>query len=421
MEIQNVNLQHWLTETPNHTTFRINKLKTFYPSVLHDCLVKQSMDLKSDQIPKSYILRPDCLIIEQWPADIAVEKTGKEVIVDALCAAAVLRGAHVFAPGVLGLPVNCRIGQRVDVYGDLEGHCKRGLKVPYEGKKQYVGMGYLQMLRADLFDNGVQPSGVAVHTILPASRLPVINESIYPKGVVLLQNLPSIICGWVVDAQANEYILDMCAAPGNKTTHLAEMSNDKAIIVAIDKSPRKAAKIKENCEIQGVTCVKAYAYDSTKCCSEDSVDIISGPPFPPNSFDKVLLDAPCSGLGQRPQLVNKMTPKIINSYKFVQRKLFAEAVKVLKVGGKLIYSTCTIAEQENECMIAWVLDKFPFLKLIPSEPLLGGPGLKNKGLNEEQRLMVQRFGPVDDEIRPVQNLYKNSIGFFIAAFVKLPL
>lgn len=73
-------------------------------------------------------------------------------------------------------------------------------------------------------------SGIAVHTILPASRLPVINESIYPKGVVLLQNLPSIICGWVVDAQANEHILDMCAAPGNKTTHLAEMSNDKVSI-----------------------------------------------------------------------------------------------------------------------------------------------------------------------------------------------
>lgn len=60
-------------------------------------------------------------------------------------------------------------------------------------------------------------------------------------------------------------------------------------------------------------------------------------------------------------------------------------MKLLKVGGKLVYSTCTITEDENECMISWVLDKFPSLKLIPAEPLLGGPGLKNKGLNEEQR------------------------------------
>lgn len=70
-------------------------------------------------------------------------------------------------------------------------------------------------------------SGIAVQTILPDSKLPVVNETLYPTGVVLLQNLPSIACGWVVDAQPNEYILDMCAAPGNKTTHLAEMSDNQ--------------------------------------------------------------------------------------------------------------------------------------------------------------------------------------------------
>lgn len=69
--------------------------------------------------------------------------------------------------------------------------------------------------------------GIGVHTLLPASRLPVVNETLFPKGAVLLQNLPSIVCGWVVDAQSREYILDMCASPGNKTTHLAELSDDK--------------------------------------------------------------------------------------------------------------------------------------------------------------------------------------------------
>lgn len=61
--------------------------------------------------------------------------------------------------------------------------------------------------------------------------LPVINETIFPRGHVLLQNLPSIIAGWVVNAQPYEYILDMCAAPGNKTTHLAEMSCNKVSIM----------------------------------------------------------------------------------------------------------------------------------------------------------------------------------------------
>ncbi|XP_047029655.1 tRNA (cytosine(72)-C(5))-methyltransferase NSUN6 [Helicoverpa zea] len=412
-------MKAWLAESPRWTTFRINKLKMFSISVLQNYLTAQGKELDTTNIPEYYFLRSDCLILGQWPEKVNLEKTGKEVIVDALCAAAVLRGAHVFAPGVMGLPVNLKLGDRVDIYGDLEGHCKRGLKVNYAGKKLYVGTGYLKMLRADLFDNGVQPSGIAIHTILPASKLPVVNESIYSKGEVLLQNLPSIVCGWVMDAKPKEHILDMCAAPGNKTTHLAEMSNDQALIIALDKTPQKAAKIRENCDIQGVTCVTAYAFDSTKCCSEESKGINSGPPFPPNSFDKVLLDAPCSGLGQRPQLMNKMTPKMISSYKFVQRKLLAEAVKVLKVGGKLVYSTCTITVDENEAMVAWALEKFPCLKLIPAEPILGGPGLPDRGLNDEQRLMVQRFGPEHQDLRPVEPIFRDTIGFFIAAFMKV--
>lgn len=98
----------------------------------------------------------------------------------------------------------------------------------------------------------------------------------------------------------------------------------------MDKTSQKSAKINENCLRQGVNCVTVYAFDSTKCCSEESTMINEGPPFPPCSFDKVLLDAPCSGLGQRPQLNNKMTPKVLQSYKFVQRKLFSSVSTVYK-------------------------------------------------------------------------------------------
>lgn len=350
---------------------------------------------------------------------MAIERTGKEVIVDVLCAAAVLRGAHVFAPGVMGLPPNYKLDERVDIYGDLDGQCKRGLKVNYSGRKRFVGVGYLKMLRHELFDSGVQPSGIAVQTIIPESRLPVVNETLCQKGELLLQNLPSIVCGWVVDAQPNEHVLDMCAAPGNKTTHLAEMSNDQAFIIALDKTPQKSAKIIQNCHQQGVSCVTVYAFDSTKCCSEESIGINEGPPFPPCSFDKVLLDAPCSGLGQRPQLNNKMTPKMLQSYKFIQRKLFSSAVKLLKVGGKLVYSTCTITEEENEGMVIWALKKFPCLQLIPAEPLLGGPGIAIEDFTDDQRVMVQRFGPESDPLRLPNDIYRDSIGFFIASFTKL--
>lgn len=70
-------------------------------------------------------------------------------------------------------------------------------------------------------------SGIAIHVLIPSSKLPVLNENLYSEGDVVLQNLPSIVCGWVVDARPGETILDMCAAPGNKTTHLAEMASDQ--------------------------------------------------------------------------------------------------------------------------------------------------------------------------------------------------
>ncbi|XP_034832357.1 tRNA (cytosine(72)-C(5))-methyltransferase NSUN6 isoform X1 [Maniola hyperantus] len=412
-------LQSWLSKAPNYTIFRVNRLTKFDCTNLQKYLEAQSKTLNSQVIPKITFVKPDCIVIESWPTDIAVERSGNEVIVDSMCAAAVLRGAHVYAPGVLGLAPSCQLDEKVDIYADLDGQCKRGLKVQYDGHKQYVGTGQLKMLRYELFDNGIQANGIAIHTLLPASRLPVINETVCPKGQLLLQNFPSIVAGWVVDAKPYEHILDMCAAPGNKTTHLAEMSDNKACIIAIDKTEQKVAKIKQSCEIQGVSCVNAYVYDSRKCHSDGVADI-KYPPFPSNTFDKVLLDAPCSGLGQRPQLSDcKMTQKMLQSYKFVQRQLFDAAVQVLKLGGKLVYSTCTVTVDENEGMVAWVLEKFPCLQLIPAEPYYGGPGLPNVGLSDEQRIMVQRFWPEEDPLRKVQDLSKNTIGFFIAAFIKI--
>ncbi|XP_023946918.2 tRNA (cytosine(72)-C(5))-methyltransferase NSUN6 [Bicyclus anynana] len=412
-------LQSWLSKAPNYTIFRVNKLANFDCNILQKFLEVQSKELNSSAIPKISFVKPDCIVIEQWPEGTAVERSSSEVIVDTMCGAAVLRGSHIYAPGVLGLPTNCKLDEKVDIYADLDGQCKRGLKLKYDGSKLYVGTGQLKMLRYELFDNEIQAYGVAIHMLLPASRLPVINETVCPKGQLLLQNFPSIVAGWVVDAKPYEHILDMCAAPGNKTTHLAEMSDNKALIMALDKTEQKVAKIKQTCETQGVTCVKAFVFDSRKCHSDEITDL-KCPPFPSNTFDKVLLDAPCSGLGQRPQLKeSKMSPKMLQSYKFVQRKLFGAAVRVLKVGGKLVYSTCTITVNENEGMVTWALENFPCIQLIPAEPFYGGPGLPDVGLSDDQRIMVQRFGPEEDSLRKVEDLSQNTIGFFIASFIKV--
>ncbi|KRT79614.1 hypothetical protein AMK59_7467, partial [Oryctes borbonicus] len=101
--------------------------------------------------------------------------------------------------------------------------------------------------------------------------------------------------------------------------------------------------------------------------------------------------------------------KVIKSYVPLQRKLFENAVHLLKINGYLVYSTCTIAQPENEGLVAWALNSFKCLKLCRGEPYLGEPGWPTDGLSKDDLMKLQRFGP---------NSRIDSVGFFIALFVK---
>lgn len=141
------------------------------------------------------------------------------------------------------------------------------------------------------------------------------------------------------------------------------------------------------------------------------------PPDLPERFDRVLLDAPCSGLGQRPLLACRQTAGQLRSYPPQQRALFDTAVRLLKPGGTLVYSTCTLTTAENEAIVAWALARFPELCLVPQEPHLGGVGRAGAGLDDDQRHLVQRFE--GQQVWPESQDYNvDTIGFFIACFRK---
>lgn len=229
-------------------------------------------------------------------------------------------------------------------------------------------------------------SGIAIEITSTLSRVPSIGDAYLPAGSAMLQNLPSVICAHVLNPKPGEKVLDMCAAPGNKTSHLAELMKDEGMIIAIDKTPNKLKILDEKMKSYQFESVKCFAYDSTKLllgdnCSNDIVE----PPFPSHYFDKILLDAPCSALGNRPVLRNDISPKMLKSYPVVQKKLFKTAVELLKCNGTLVYSTCTVTSAENEEIVEWALAKFDNIELISADPLLGGPGWSNVGLNDEQR------------------------------------
>ncbi|XP_066536680.1 tRNA (cytosine(72)-C(5))-methyltransferase NSUN6 isoform X2 [Hoplias malabaricus] len=370
-------------------------------------------------------LLPDVLLLPvSGPRDVSV--LSSEVIVGAQCGSAVLRGAHVFAPGVLGAPKFMKAGDVVSVFSDVDGRCTRGAK-EFQGKKVFLGNGVCVMDRAEIFCTEGPVRGVAIRMEEALYRSPSF-DGVLPNEL-FLQNLPSIVVGHVLEPRPGERILDMCAAPGGKTTHIASLMGNKGVVVALEKIKSKVEKIRQNAAALQLDCIKAVCYNSIRAVRSDLTHEpdTDAPPFQEESFDRILLDAPCSGLGQRPNMAITWSLKELCSYPPLQRKLFTTAVRLLKKGGVLVYSTCTVTLAENEEQVAWALKTFPCLTLEPQEPHLGSQGMAGAALTHDQRRLLQRFRPelawgrsCDGYTAEDLQLKASTdtIGFFIAKFSK---
>lgn len=188
----------------------------------------------------------------------------------------------------------------------------------------------------------------------------------------------------------------MCAAPGGKATHVAALMRDTGQIIALDKSKKKIQTLQQTINVLGLTCITPKNLDAAKAAST----------FPAESFDRIVLDPPCSGasfalggssislfwvvlflgLGNRPRFLEPMSAATLSGHADYQRRIFTQAMALLKPGGYLVYSTCTINPEENEETVQWALDNFPQrLELIEPEKHLkfGLPGLHTTNLREE--------------------------------------
>lgn len=423
-----------LSIPPKFTTVRVNLIKTTLSKVL--TLIEEHIRYqyvgKTTPLPLVYPHHtlPDLLVIESSGIH-KVQPTTKEVIVGRMCGSAILRGAEVFAPGVLGASPDLRVGDSVAVYADLDDTCLRGCKV-FIGRKMFIGNGTAMQSRKNLFKDP-KSTGLAVSMKEQVFDSPSLGG--FLPDLLFLQNLPSLLCGHILRPDKQAKVLDMCAAPGGKTTHIASLMCNTGLVIAIDKSQIKIDQIISNAKTLDLSNIAAYRYDSTNLCvqtdlsgkniyelssgSEDQKFNSHAPPYKPSSFRWILLDAPCSALGQRPQIQTKTNLKEIQSFPVIQRKLLQNAVKLLEPGGKLVYSTCTILTEENEKIVRWLLDKFTDMELVDTTPKLGKPGLQHCGLDSEQCEKVQRFGPLPITAVGTHNVDEDTIGFFIAAFKKL--
>lgn len=196
---------------------------------------------------------------------------------------------------------------------------------------------------------------------------------IYKNGLIYFQGISSQLPVLFLNPVASERVLDMCAAPGSKTTQIGIYMKNQGEIVAYEKDQVRCERLKYNLSRQGVDITKVLLGDS--CLPGDEYA---------GYFDKVLLDAPCSAEGRicisDPRSFRFWSEKNIRENAKMQRRLMRAAVKALKPGGVLVYSTCTLAQEENEMVVLNALKEFgEFLKLEKIDldfkyklPILGG-------------------------------------------------
>lgn len=183
------------------------------------------------------------------------------------------------------------------------------------------------------------------------------NLDIYKQGKIYLQSLSSMLPPIILNPKEGADILDMAAAPGGKTTQMASLSNNKAHITACEMNNIRIEKLKYNVEMQGATCVYIMQKDSRQ------IDDFF-------SFDQILLDAPCSGSGTlnvNDKNVEKyFTEKLIEKSAKSQLALLRKAIKILKKGQEMVYSTCSILSNENEDIVLKVMNENNF-EIVPIE------------------------------------------------------
>jgi len=174
----------------------------------------------------------------------------------------------------------------------------------------------------------------------------------YAKGLWSLQDESSMLVAAVCAPKPGSTVLDCCAAPGGKTAHLAELMDDTGTLISNDVHAHKRELIAEQASRLGLRVVEAVTGDAAGLASR----------YLEASFDLVLLDAPCSGLGvirRKPEIKWTKSPEDIAAITAVQERLLQEAAKLVRPGGTLVYSTCTIEEAENAAQIDTFLASHP--------------------------------------------------------------
>ncbi len=229
-----------------------------------------------------------------------------------------------------------------------------------------------QLLEALNRLSNVQPATAKKCTPVPeeltlSHGVPSVRSKLFQEGLFIVQDAASMLPPHLLEPRAGDKVLDMCAAPGGKTTHLAQLTGGAAMIVAMDRYANRLQRVVENVERLHVPGVHLVCGDGMA----PPVDAV---------FDRVLVDAPCTGLGtlrRHPDLKWRVTPKGRDELAQLQTALLRNAIRVCKNQGIIVYSVCTTTRQETRDVVQTVLETE---KVIPEDgpewftPWKTGPG-----------------------------------------------
>ncbi|HEY0089176.1 MAG TPA: RsmB/NOP family class I SAM-dependent RNA methyltransferase [Candidatus Lokiarchaeia archaeon] len=223
----------------------------------------------------------------------------------------------------------------------------------------------------------------------------------YLQGYYYLQNVASMLPSIILDPKPNELVIDMCASPGSKSTHLAQIMENKGTLILIERNKKRIPALEINVRRMGII--------NTIILNMDAINIKELNV----QADKVLLDAPCTGEGLIREDFKRKKSKNVNDIEkmaSVQIKLLEAGLTVLKAGGYLLYSTCSIAPEENELVIDQVLKKNSSMFICEILPQFGVNGLVNvygKALNQDLKFSQRIYPHIHD-----------TIGFYICLIKK---
>lgn len=191
------------------------------------------------------------------------------------------------------------------------------------------------------------------------------------SGLIYIQDEASQLVALLLDPQPGDAILDLCAAPGSKSSHIAALTDNNAWVVACDLHPHRLATLTASCRRLGADSVNAVTLDAT-----GELPFAEGA----QKFDRVLIDAPCSGTGtlrRNPEIKWRLAPDDIARLAEVQLRLLARGASALAEGGRLVYSTCSLEPEENEGVVRRFLDggaPFRIVRPDAGDDLITGDG-----------------------------------------------